>query len=470
MKRAICIWTPLLIFSLAISLAFAQGDGAVSTLAVPTLVPGNNGITPLDALQTESAVAEIIVTGTLKAGVLYNEPPYSEFTLQGELRGFDIELLRLIAEQWGSEIDFIQVTRQNALEKLVRGDVHLVASAFVNYRDMASSVEFSQTYRVGRQAMMVRANSEFSTPFDLVDRAIGYVIGTRGENALKLWISQTNYRFDLRSYVNLDRAFSALALGEIDAVVAAEQDLLRVTNDFPEMIRILDEAIVSEPHAFALRRQDAPMRNLLNRTLQLFVHEQKLQVLFREFFADETFSEDSITIWDGIGEEVKPALFPAQITYPLRYRLPRIVNGGALRVGGIDETSGIQNAGDRLLAELNRAMISEIASRWGVALEVVPSSAEQAIELLTAGSVDIVVGVKPDWTRGSVIDFSVPYLLHGDRLMVPKSSESTASMTYEDELSAWSSATTAPKNERKHGQIVSMPLFASFRRRRVALR
>ena len=37
---------------------------------------------------------------------------------------------------------------------------------------------------------------------------------------------------------------------------------------------------------------------------------------------------------------------------------------------------------------------------------------------MSKGAVDLVVGVKPDWSQAADLDFSAPYLLHGDRLMV----------------------------------------------------
>ena len=409
-----------LLFLALIVASMVLAQEPVPTLTVPTLVPIVD--TPADALSTESAVADIIATGVFRVGVLYNEPPYSEFTLQGDLRGFDIDLLRQIVDAWGSEIEFVQVTRQNALDQLNRGRVHAVASAYVHYRDLDDKVEFSQTYLIGRQAVMVRAESAYNTLGELSGQAIGYVIGTRAEKALSLLSARLDTGLNLQYYLNLDRAFAALTAGEVEAVVAEEQDLLRVTSDYVERIRILDEAVTREPHAFAVRHQDIAMRQLLNRSIQLLTRDKELQVLSREYFPEATFPEDSIALWDGIGEEVKPAQHSRVLTYPTRYAVPRVLGTGFLRVNGIAVGEQGNSAGERKLAELNRAIVNEIARRWGVAVEFVEGSAENAADLLSSGEVDIAAGMKLDWRQATAIDFSSPYLLHGDRLMVPANS------------------------------------------------
>ena len=398
--------------------SLAQDNTAVPTLAVPTLVPRDAETPPFDALRTESAVADIIASGTFRVGILYNEPPYSELTLQGELRGFDVDLLRLIAETWGSEIEFVQVTRLNALERLESGEVHAVATALVHYRDLDDRVEFSQTYLQGKQSMLVRPSSEFAASADLTEHTIGYVIGTRAEQALSLFGTRLDEELQLQVYLTLDRAVAALTRGEVDGVVAEEQALRRATVDQTESVRFLEDPVIREARALAVRRQDAPLRNLLNRTIQRLTLNQELEVLHREYFPDDVFPADVIVLWDGIGEEVTPASYSSTIAYPTRYAIPQILGSGVVRVGGISGGEESLPAGERRLAELNRALVLELASRWGVRAEFIASSVDEASELLGRGDLDLIVGMKPDWSRVHALDFSMPYLLHGDRLMV----------------------------------------------------
>ena len=134
-----------------------------------------------------SAVADIAASGVFRVGLLYNNPPYSQLTLRGEVSGFDAELLRKLSDAWGCEIEFVQVTRLNALDKLNGGQAHAVVSALVHYRDMADQVDFSQTYLRGAQALLVAADSPYQHPAELGEQPIGHLLGSRTEKALDIF-------------------------------------------------------------------------------------------------------------------------------------------------------------------------------------------------------------------------------------------------------------------------------------------
>ena len=418
MLRAFTRFAALLLFALVALQPLAQDTPPVPTLAVPTLVPVTEVDERADFLHAESAIADITATGVLRVGVLYNDPPYSEYTFQGELRGFDVDLLRLIAAEWGSELDMVQVTRLNALEMLNSGQVQALASAIVRYRDNDTEVEFSQTYLQGAQSLLVRQDSPFQARSELLDQPTGYVLGTRAEKAIAIWSERAGGQLNLQAYLTLDRAVAAVTQGEISAVIAEKQALHRATADFSDSVRILDDPVSIEARALAVRRQDAPMRDALNKTIQLLALEGELDVLFREYFPDETYNIDAVAIWSGVGDEALPSQFAKAIAYPSTYALPRIRNSGALKVGGIFNAVPGSTSGQSRLDVLNRALAAELARRWGVALEIVPGDSESAASLLNSGQADLVFGIKPDWNLAGQMDFSMPYLLHGDRLMV----------------------------------------------------
>ena len=417
--RYICL---LALGILALPLTVAQQPTPIPTLVVPTLVPQQAEDDPPPNLPIESAVADIIELGAFRVGVLYNEPPLSEFTFQGELRGIDVDLLRLIVELWGVEIEFVQVTRENALDRLNSGEAHAIASAFAHYRDLDGELEFSQTYLFNLQAMMVRAESPYQSLAELSSQRIGYVIGTRSETALSLWSAHLNASPDLKFYLTLDRAFAALTAGEIEGLVGPEHDLLSVSLDYSDRVKLLDEALVREPRAFAIRRHDIKLRHLLNHSIQSLAYDGSLLNLYRKYFPESELVDEAIILWDGIGETISPTQYAGELPYPNSFAIARILESGTLRVAGIADGGQSASAGQAHLAALNLALVQELARRWNVSVEIVSSSADEAIELLAGGAVDLVAGMKPDWRMANAMDFSAPYLLHGDRLMVPANS------------------------------------------------
>lgn len=406
----------LVMMILGVGGALSQGTGDVAPLLVPTLVPTPvRGI--LDTVPSQSTVARLVQSGQVRVGLLYNEPPFGELTVRGEVRGFDADLARKIAEVWGIEAVFVQVTRQSALEQLQAGNVDMLLSAQVRRRDADLLVEFSQPYRMGRQAMMVRNDDPAETLFNMTSRKIGYVVGTEGDRALREWQSNTGISLLTHPYYTLDNALSALFSGEVDGIVGRQEQLLRVAGDYLFSIKLLDEAVAVEPFSVAFVRQDVSFRNLVNRTLQYLIEKGEMDALYRNYFQGQAFALDSSPVWENVGEEAPQlAQFNVDVRFPQQYAVPRLLSERKLRVAGLTPPPSDASAGQALTYQFNQRVVDEMARRWGVQVEYVEGG--DVFELIELGLADIAVGVHLDWNFANRVDFSQPYMLHGDRLMV----------------------------------------------------
>lgn len=419
MKFWICL---LILFLLFTSSSMAQET--VPTLVPPTPLPtveaGEN-----DILLTESTVARIINSRVIRVGILFNEPPFGELTIRGDVAGFDADLARLLAETWDVEVNFVQVTRQNDLELLQNGEVDLLIAAQVHRRELDAVVEFSQSYYIGKQALMVQADSGIERVVNLSGRRVGYVLGTEGETAVQEALVSVGLPVTPQAYLTLDKAYVALFSGEIDGIVASEERLLRVAINQPDATKILDEPVAPEPYAVVMRRHDIHLRNLVNRTLQYLSVEDsarrsKLGDLREKYFPGREFLADALPIWKNVGSDApKPEQFGTDVPYPQQYVAPNVKATGVLRVAGVIQPQPEAAVWRQSLYTLNRSVVERLAQRWGVRVEYL---AGDALQLVESGQADLAAGVAPDWGAAGRVDFTQPYMLHGDRLMVLKTS------------------------------------------------
>jgi ABC-type amino acid transport substrate-binding protein len=193
---------------------------------------------------------------------------------------------------------------------------------------------------------------------------------------------------------------------------------LRVSSAHPDAVTILDDAIIEEPYAIAMLRQDIHMRNLVNRTLQFLLSAEigqtsKLEQLHTQYFPGNTFRFDALPIYDNVGDAPNPSQFGTDVPFPQGYVVPRLLNSRVLRVAGLQDPNTLPPDAQRL-AQVNRSVIDQIAIRWGVQIEIVQGD---PFELLEQGQADIAVGIQPNWDLSGRVDFSQAYLMHGDRLM-----------------------------------------------------
>lgn len=393
------------------------------TLVPPTLVP--TPVRPiLDTVPTESAIARIVRDGRVRVGVLFNEPPFGELTVRDEVRGFDADLARKMAELWGVEVVFVQVTRQNGLEMVRSGAIDLLMGAQVRRRELDALVEFSLPYRISRQAVMVRNDDPAENIFNLTNRTLGYVLGTPGEVALRNWQARTGITLNTQPYLTLDQALSALFAGEVDGIVGRVEDLLRVAADQVFSARVLEDVVEPEPFAIAMQRQDVNLRNLVDRTLQYLNTSASapgsgtfLESLYATYFSGQAIAVDTLPIYDNIGESApRPDQFAQDIRFPAQYALPRMLQERVVRVAGLFPPAEGASDADRRLFEVNRQLVETMAARWGMRVELVEGG--DVFELLELGLADMAVGVTLDWNYANRVDFSQPYAFFGDRLMI----------------------------------------------------
>ena len=402
--------------------AFTQDTDPVPTLIPPTRVPSSSAGAD-EPLLDESGVARIQRDGLLRVGILFNEPPFGELNIRGTITGFDADLARSMAEAWGVDVEFKQVTRQTAFDMLDRREVDLLIAAQAHRRELDSEVEFSQTYYVGSQAMLVRSDDNAEELDDLAfrDRPIGVVLGSRGAEAVASWLGRVEYDIPVTTYLTLDRAYVALVEGDVDGVVAGRERLRQVITQL-DLVRFLAEPVQPQPYAVAMPRQDVNLRNLVNRTLQYLLESGRMAELHREYFPDETFAIADYPVWSNVGEDPPtPAGFPTNVPYPAQYAAPRLLSEGVIRVAGMTEPPPDAPESARRLATLNRAIMDAMAARWGLRVEY--SDAPNPLEALASGAVDLAVGVTPDWDWANRVDFTNPSLLHGERLMVKTDSD-----------------------------------------------
>ncbi|MEL6269021.1 MAG: transporter substrate-binding domain-containing protein, partial [Chloroflexota bacterium] len=414
MKQFMIVVSIFAMLVCAVYTAPVTAQDGVPTLVPPTPVPVPPSA-PFDALLAQSALARIQESGQIRVGMLYNEAPFGELNIRGEVDGFDAALGRKLAELWGVEVEFSQVTRQTAINTLLNDDIDLLIAAQVNRRELSNTIEFSQPYYQGSQAMMVRLDDSAENLAGLANRRVGVVMGTDSESALTFWQQRSSTALTVQRYLTMDRALVALVNNEIDGVVGKRYQLRQRVD--PDRTRVLDDVVQPEPYAIVMRRQDVNLRNLVNRTLQYMASNGDMAEIHNAFFPSAPYPEDTIKLWENIGEEApQPAQFSTDAPYPQQYTVPRVQSAGTVRVAGTFNPPVEAPEGERRLAEAAGQVAGQIALRWGVNVDFI--NTVDPVGAVERGEADIAIGVRPDWNEANRVDFTGMYLLRGKRMMV----------------------------------------------------
>ncbi|MDZ4766868.1 MAG: transporter substrate-binding domain-containing protein [Chloroflexota bacterium] len=393
------------------------------TLIPPTLVPVPPPMDG-DALLSESTIARILRDGKVRVGILYNESPFGELNPRGEVFGFDADLARSMATTWGlgdTGVEFVQVTRQTAIDMLTSGAVDMLAAALVHRRELDARIEFSQTYYPSYQAILVRNGDGATELAHMADRKIGAVMGSSGEAAVTDWAARVGYSFTISRYPLLDTAIAALNASEIDGVVENRARLERAIADAPENYRIVDDPVAPEPFAIGVRRQDINFRNLIDRTLQYLFQTGRLDEIHGDHFNGADYPSATFEVWGNVGDAPRADAMPTDVPYPASYAIARLQTDRVVRVAGVRELAGDAPESLRRADALNRGLINALARRWNTTVQIVPTDGNP-LDLIASGAADLALGVAPDWNYSAQVDFTSAYLIHGLRLLLRKNS------------------------------------------------
>lgn len=404
-----------------ISAAALQGTPTAPTLVPPTPMPEQAqpvAIVPPDV----SALASIQTDRVMRIGTLFNAAPFSWLNENGVVDGYEPEVLRAIAIDLGIDVEFVQVTRHNAEDMLLSGEVDVLIGQQVHTRARDEVVDFTHPYFSNAHRMVVRTDSPHISLAAMAGLPISVEIGSRSHRALLHWSEMTGITFDVRTYLTEREALDALENGDVEGMVGVLDSLRRAGR---QGMRLVDEPVLTEPYAVVLRRYDVNLRNLLNRSLQKLKASGRLDQIFNKWFSEDLIDFDALVpVYEALYQDERTVDdFPFDIPYPPAPVMERIAQGQPLRVAGlvINETEPPAQA--RITDGLSRAMIEYMAAQWGAQIEYIPESSRNAVDLVANGQADIAVGVSPRWDGADRVEYSQPYIQHGDRLLVPVRSD-----------------------------------------------
>lgn len=384
------------------------------TLVVPTPLPPASQ--PQDVVQSAgAALRRIRESGVVRVGVLFNNPPLSSFGERGEVVGYEPDLARQVAVLWGVEVQFVQVTRQNAAAMLQAGEVDLLMASLFHRREYEHDLSFSGSYFSNDQVLVVSSQSAVQTAVQLNGQAVGVVSGTDGEHVLSQAVDAGRLSPTLVRLLTVDQAIGALGSGEVGAIVLSRAIVPRILSLLPEA-RVLVDVLEPGPLAAAFRSHDESLRYFFDRAVQRLESDGTLVSLQHQWLSDQA-GRFQVPVWGGLDED--PRQFATFDDSALAQGAPvfdRLQNGLPIRVAGLDQGSAADSFQDRLMV-FYQLLVDEMASRWGAQMTVVADSAVSALDLLASGQADLVVGVTPRWDGPYEVAYTAPVVARGNRLM-----------------------------------------------------
>ena len=230
-------------------------------------------------LATPSALAEKVVekiarTGILTAGTSKDALPFAYRDDRGELVGYSIDILELIASQLESELgqkvelELVALQPKERIPQLIAGQVDIVcdASSFTWKRDR--QVDFSFSYASTGTRLLTKNGNDFWDAESLVGKQIGALAKTTNERSIR----RAQPSAEIIIFKDRAAGYQALQQGEIDAFasdgILLESWLQNTSN--PEDFQIVGD-YSREGIACMVAENNSQFLNTVNYTLVKFM-------------------------------------------------------------------------------------------------------------------------------------------------------------------------------------------------------
>lgn len=355
----------------------------------------------------------------LIAGVAIDAPPFGFLNSDGQVTGFDVELIHALAQEWGVEVQFVPVTAVNRIEKLVAGEVDLAAAAMPRRKDQAEQIDFSQTYFLQQLILVTLPDTAVQSIRDLDTRAVGIVDQAAGDQ-LQAFATVNQIGIENRLYPSTDVAVAALEIGEVAAILVSNVALGQGANRDLPFIQ-LTNPFVRIPYALGLPADDSYFNNLVNITLQTLKQRGLYDQLYHKWFGASA-SPYALEVYPGFWPYTF-AQSPITLDKPVLSKVDQILAERKFTAGVFFDLKpfGFLDSHNQP-AGFDVDIIREFARRWlgdTTAVELLPVTSANRFSMLAAGEVDLLAAAMPhqrEWDE--LIDFSQSYFAGGQGFLV----------------------------------------------------
>ena len=200
-------------------------------------------------------------------------PPFESLE-GGEVVGIEVDILNKIAEKMGMELDIQQMDFDSVIPGVQAGKFDVGMSGITVTDKRKENVDFSSVYFMAAQAIVVADGSSITGKADLEGKKVSVQTGTTAEEYCM------GNGYEVLAFTANNDAAAALTAGKVDAWVVDNEVALAMALELG--LTVLDEAMTSEPYAFALQK-GSDLLAPFNEALDALLTDGTIEQIFQQY-------------------------------------------------------------------------------------------------------------------------------------------------------------------------------------------
>lgn len=241
-------------------------------------VPSTEETVPEQTATEETSIGDVLHVGTNA-----EFPPFEYVDDNGEPDGFDIALIKAIAEKMGVEVE-IENMEFASLVSSIGSKIDVAIAGMTVTAERKESVEFSNPYYMAVQYVILPLDSDIKTAEDLEGKKIGVQLGTTGD-----FIVEDIKDAEAAQYNKAVDAVNDLINGRVDCVIVDKNPALVFEAKFADEVKAVDGAqfdFEEEEYAIALPKGNTALMNDINKALQELIDDGTFDALVKQYIEE----------------------------------------------------------------------------------------------------------------------------------------------------------------------------------------
>lgn len=256
---------------------------AICAFALVGCSQGASSSSASSSAASEATTDEIVLVndGKLTIAASLDFPPFEN--LEGEEAvGFEVDLMKAIAEQIGLEAEYLPSTKFDTIVPMISagGKADVGASGFTITEDRKKEIDFTDVIMDSNQGIVVMKDSGYTSVDQLAGKKIGAQSGTTGYD----WAVENIEGADVIPFDEMTAVFAALQAGQIDAI-ASDLPVVQyyVANAYTDM-DIIAEIPTGEQYAIVVSQDNPALTAAINEAIAELKDNGTYNELYQKWF------------------------------------------------------------------------------------------------------------------------------------------------------------------------------------------
>ncbi|MHA6252562.1 transporter substrate-binding domain-containing protein [Oceanobacillus sp. CAU 1775] len=210
-----------------------------------------------------------------------------EFVEDGELVGFDIDLITAIAEEVGFEFEGGEIETTNfdgIIPGLQTGQFEIAIAGMSITEDRAKVIDFADPYyESGLTIAVQKDNEDINSMDDLEGKTVATRLGSTSSSYLKDNVADVT----VNDYEQLDQVYLALENGSVDAVVydVPNVEYYIATSD-QDNLKVVGDTYQAEDYGIAITKGNDDLVAAINDALATLRENGTYDEIYNKWFGD----------------------------------------------------------------------------------------------------------------------------------------------------------------------------------------